>query len=92
MLAMVSTAIHTVLIAKKNKAGEDFKFTGNQFCDIYTYHMALLERIRRTAPVKFHKMMADIYEEVQHFRHDAIGVYGTDTDLAFLDLEGMDDE
>ncbi|KAG1836594.1 hypothetical protein C8R48DRAFT_782918 [Suillus tomentosus] len=92
MLAMVSTAIHAVLIAKKNKAGEDFKFTGNQFCDIYTYHVALLERIRRTAPVKFHKMMADIYEEVQHFRRDAIGVYGTDTDLAFLDLEGMDDE
>ncbi|KAG2047070.1 hypothetical protein BDR06DRAFT_1014167 [Suillus hirtellus] len=92
MLAMVSTAIHAVLIAKKNKAGEDFKFTGNQFCDIYTYHVALLERIRRTAPVKFHKMMANIYEEVQHFRRDAIGVYGTDTSLAFLDLEGMDDE
>ncbi|KAG1894664.1 uncharacterized protein F5891DRAFT_1194967 [Suillus fuscotomentosus] len=92
MLAMVSTAIHAVLIAKKNKAGEDFKFTGNQFCDIYTYHVALLERIRRMAPVKFHKMMADIYEEVQHFCRDAIGVYGTDTDLAFLDLEGMDDE
>ncbi|KAG2090097.1 uncharacterized protein F5147DRAFT_780406 [Suillus discolor] len=92
MLAMVSTAIHAVLVAKKNKAGEDFKFTGNQFCDIYTYHVALLERIRRTAPVKFHKMMADIYEEVQHLRRDTIGVYDKDTDLAFLDLEGMDDE
>ncbi|KAG2104675.1 uncharacterized protein F5147DRAFT_654342 [Suillus discolor] len=81
MLAMVSTAIHAVLVAKKNKAGEDFKFT-----------VALLERIRRTAPVKFHKMMADIYEEVQHLRRDTIGVYDKDTDLAFLDLEGMDDE
>ncbi|KAG2110327.1 uncharacterized protein F5147DRAFT_772579 [Suillus discolor] len=92
MLAMVSTAIHAVLVAKKNKAGEDFKFTGNQFCDIYTYHVALLERIRKTAPVKFHKMMADIYEEVQHLHRDTIGVYDKDTNLAFLDLEGMDDE
>ncbi|KAG2369567.1 hypothetical protein BDR07DRAFT_1371137 [Suillus spraguei] len=45
MVAIVSTAIHATLIAKKNKAGDDFKFTGNQFCDIYTYHVALLEKI-----------------------------------------------
>ncbi|KAG1729301.1 hypothetical protein EDD22DRAFT_960929 [Suillus occidentalis] len=92
MVAIVSTAIHATLIAKKNKAGDDFKFTGNQFCDIYTYHVALLEKIRKTAPVKFHKMMADIYEEVQGFRRDTIGVYDKDTDLALLDLDGMDDE
>ncbi|KAG2365214.1 hypothetical protein BDR07DRAFT_1481596 [Suillus spraguei] len=92
MVAIVSIAIHATLIAKKNKAGDDFKFTGNQFCDIYTYHVALLEKIRRTAPVKFHKMMADIYEEVQCFHCDTIGVYDKDTDLALLDLDGMDDE
>ncbi|KAG2029301.1 hypothetical protein BDR03DRAFT_1018585 [Suillus americanus] len=92
MVAIVSTAIHATLIAKKNKAGDDFKFTGNQFCDIYTYHVALLEKIQRTAPVKFHKMMADIYKEVQGFRRDTIGVYDKDTDLALLDLDGMDDE
>ncbi|KAG2040755.1 hypothetical protein BDR03DRAFT_1007929 [Suillus americanus] len=92
MVAIVSTAIHATLIAKKNKAGDDFKFTGNQFCDIYTYHVALLEKIRRTAPIKFHKMMADIYEEVQGFCRDTIGVYDKDTDLALLDLDGMDDE
>ncbi|KAG1727906.1 hypothetical protein EDD22DRAFT_853351, partial [Suillus occidentalis] len=84
MVAIVSTA--------KNKAGDDFKFTGNQFCDIYTYHVALLEKIRKTAPVKFHKMMADIYEEVQGFRRDTIGVYDKDTDLVLLDLNGMDDK
>ncbi|KAG2352895.1 hypothetical protein BDR07DRAFT_1383768 [Suillus spraguei] len=78
MVAIVSTAIHATLIAKKNKAGDNFKFTGNQFCDIYTYH--------------FHKMMADIYEEVQGFCRDTIGVYDKDTDLALLDLDGMDDE
>ncbi|KAG2353093.1 hypothetical protein BDR07DRAFT_1496969 [Suillus spraguei] len=92
MVAIVSTAIHATLIAKKNKAGDDFKFTGNQFCDIYTYHVALLEKIQRTAPIKFHKMMADIYEEVQGFCRDTIGVYDKDTDLALLDLDGMDDE
>ncbi|KAG2359347.1 hypothetical protein BDR07DRAFT_1378767 [Suillus spraguei] len=85
MVAIVSTAIHATLIAKKNKAG-------NQFCDIYTYHVALLEKIRRTTPVKFHKMMADIYEEVQGFCRDTIGVYDKDTDLALLDLDGMDNE
>ncbi|KAG2367013.1 hypothetical protein BDR07DRAFT_1479560 [Suillus spraguei] len=55
MVAIVSTAIHATLIAKKNKAGDDFKFTGNQFCDIYTYHVALLEKIRRTLPSSFIK-------------------------------------
>ncbi|KAG1869336.1 hypothetical protein DFJ58DRAFT_837648 [Suillus subalutaceus] len=92
MLAIVSTAIHTTLIAKKNKVGNDFKFTGNQFCDIYTYHVALLEKIQWMAPVKFHKMMSDIYEEVQHFCRDTIGAYDKDTDLMLLDLDGMDDE
>ncbi|KAG2061355.1 hypothetical protein BDR06DRAFT_1001673 [Suillus hirtellus] len=92
MVAIVSTAIHATLIAKKNKAGDNFKFTGNQFCDIYTYHVVLLEKIRKTAPVKFHKMMADIYKEVQGFCCDTIGVYDKDTDLALLDLDGMDNK
>ncbi|KAG2070549.1 hypothetical protein BDR04DRAFT_1118266 [Suillus decipiens] len=80
MLSMVSTTIHTTLIAKKNKAGEDFKFT------------ALLEKIQRTALLKFHKMMADIYEEVQHFHHDTVGAYDQDTNLALLDLNSMDNK
>ncbi|KAG2350137.1 hypothetical protein BDR05DRAFT_993565 [Suillus weaverae] len=92
MLAIVSTAIHAALIAKKNKVGNDFKFTSNQFCDIYTYHMALLEKIQTLAPIKFHKLMADIYEEVQHFHHNATGAYDQDVDLALLDLDGMNDE
>ena len=57
--------IHAVLLAKKNKSGDDFKFTGNQFCDIYNFHVSLLGKIKQTAAAKFHKMMADIYEEIQ---------------------------
>ncbi|KAG2120262.1 hypothetical protein DEU56DRAFT_918405 [Suillus clintonianus] len=92
MLAMVCTAIRAILLAKKNKSSDDFKFTGNQFFDIYNHHVVLLERILTTAPVKFHKMMADIYEEVHRFRHSITGVYDQDDGLAFLDLEGMEDE
>ncbi|KAG1721768.1 uncharacterized protein EDB91DRAFT_1274893 [Suillus paluster] len=93
MMAMVCTAIRAILLAKKNRSSDDFKFTGNQFFDIYTHHVSLLERIQTTAPVKFHKMMADIYEEVNRFRHSITGVYDQDDQsLSFLDLEGMKDE
>ncbi|KAG1731116.1 uncharacterized protein EDB91DRAFT_1306873 [Suillus paluster] len=93
MMAMVCTAIRAILLAKKNRSSDDFKFTGNQFFDIYTHHVSLLERIQTTAPVKFHKMMADIYEEVNRFRHSITGVYDQDDQsLSFLDLEGMEDE
>ncbi|KAG2339976.1 hypothetical protein BDR05DRAFT_950762 [Suillus weaverae] len=92
MLAIVCTAICAALLAKKNKSGEEFKFTGNQFCDNYNYHVSVLERLRETAPIKFHKMMSDIYEEVQSLRLDTPGGYAQDVSLTFLDIDGMDDE
>lgn len=92
MLAIVCTAIYAALLAKKTKSGDEFKFTGNQFCDNYNYHVSVLERLRETAPNKFHKMMSDIYEEVQCLRLDTSGGYAQDVSLTFLDIDGMDDE
>ncbi|KAG1837616.1 hypothetical protein F4604DRAFT_1692156 [Suillus subluteus] len=47
---------------------------------------------KRKAPIKFHKMMSDIYEEVNRFRHSISGAYNQDDSLSFLDLDSMDDE
>ncbi|KAG1855223.1 hypothetical protein F4604DRAFT_1932275 [Suillus subluteus] len=92
MLAIVCTAIRATLLAKRNKSSDDFKFTGNQFLDIYNHHMSLLGSIQKKAPIKFHKMMSDIYEEVNRFRHSISGAYNQDDSLSFLDLDSMDDE
>ncbi|KAG1794382.1 uncharacterized protein HD556DRAFT_1475272 [Suillus plorans] len=92
MLSIVCTAIYAALLGKKSKSNDDFKFTGNQFCDNYSYHVSVLEQIRATAPNKFHKMMSDIYEEVQCLRLDTSGTYSQDVSLTFLDIDGMDDE
>ncbi|KAG1857521.1 hypothetical protein F4604DRAFT_1931477 [Suillus subluteus] len=92
MLAIVCTAIRATLLTKRNKSSDDFKFTGNQFLDIYNHHMSLLGSIQKKAPIKFHKMMSDIYEEVNRFRHSISGAYNQDDSLSFLDLDSMDDE
>ncbi|KAG1835775.1 hypothetical protein F4604DRAFT_1942143 [Suillus subluteus] len=84
--------IRATLLAKRNKSSDDFKFTGNQFLDIYNHHMSLLGSIQKKAPIKFHKMMSDIYEEVNRFRHSISGAYNQDDSLSFLDLDSMDDE
>ncbi|KAG1838695.1 hypothetical protein F4604DRAFT_1941188 [Suillus subluteus] len=92
MLSIVCTAICTTLLAKQNKSTDDFKFTSNQFLDIYNHHVSLLRSIQKKAPIKFHKMMADIYEEVHRFCHSITGDYDQGDDLSFLDLDGMEDE
>ncbi|KAG2359227.1 hypothetical protein BDR07DRAFT_1488512 [Suillus spraguei] len=92
MLAIVCTAICATLLAKRNKSSDDFKFTGNQFLDIYNHHVSLLGSIKKKVPIKFHKMMSDIYEEVNRFCHSISGAYDQDDSLSFLDLDGMDDE
>ncbi|KAG1830884.1 hypothetical protein EV424DRAFT_1534813 [Suillus variegatus] len=92
MLAIVCTAICATLLAKQNKSSNDFKFTGNQFLDIYNHHVSLLGSIRNKAPIKFHKMMSDIYEEILRFRYSVTGAYDQDDSLSFLDLDGMEDE
>ncbi|KAG1849695.1 hypothetical protein DFJ58DRAFT_842622 [Suillus subalutaceus] len=92
MLAIVCTAIRAILLAKKNGSSDDFKFTGNQFLDIYNHHVLLLGSIQKKAPVKFHKMMSDIYDDVHCFRHSNTGGYDQDDSLSFLDLDGMEDE
>ncbi|KAG2360824.1 hypothetical protein BDR07DRAFT_1511214 [Suillus spraguei] len=92
MLAIVCTAIRATLLAKWNKSSDDFKFMGNQFLDIYNHHVSLLGSIQKKAPIKFHKMMSDIYEEVNRFRHSISGAYDQNVSLSFLDLDGMDNE
>ncbi|KAG1862470.1 hypothetical protein C8R48DRAFT_673268 [Suillus tomentosus] len=77
---------------KKSKSNDDFKFTGNQFCDNHSYHVSVLEQIQVMAPNKFHKMMSDIYKEVQCLHLDNPGPYAQDVSLTFLDINGMDDE
>ncbi|KAG1736189.1 hypothetical protein EDB19DRAFT_1910328 [Suillus lakei] len=83
----IKDVIRTILLAKKNGSSDNFKFTGNQFLDIYNHHVLLLGSIQKKAPVKYHKMMSDIYNKVHN-----TGGYDQDDSLSFLDLDGMEDE
>ncbi|KAG2114918.1 hypothetical protein BD769DRAFT_1673373 [Suillus cothurnatus] len=94
LLALVATVVYAALFWKTLGSPGKFNFTGNQFSEMYVFHVKFLEDLKRDAPGKFHCMMADIYEAVQtlkwkgndHFvneHQDALGL---------LDLDGMADD
>ncbi|KAG1831488.1 hypothetical protein EV424DRAFT_1342864 [Suillus variegatus] len=61
-LALVATAVYSALLWKSLGSPGKFNFSGNQFSEVYSYHIKSLEQLKHNAPRKFHYMMADIYE------------------------------
>ncbi|KAG2738025.1 hypothetical protein P692DRAFT_201798680 [Suillus brevipes Sb2] len=92
-LALVATAVYSALLWKSLGSPGKFNFSGNQFSEVYSYHVKSLERLKHDAPGKFHYMMADIYEAAHKLKHN--GATGDHIELnAFelLDLEGMEED
>ncbi|KAG1770182.1 hypothetical protein EDD22DRAFT_843216 [Suillus occidentalis] len=94
MVALTSTSVYAALLWKANGSPSKFNFTGNLFSEVYFFHVKLLEKMREAAPGKFHKMMADIFGAIQKLcaNGNAAIVGSHDSAMAFLDLDGMDDE
>ncbi|KAG1870498.1 hypothetical protein C8R48DRAFT_698834 [Suillus tomentosus] len=65
LLALVATAVYSALLWKSLGSPGKFNFSGNQFSEVYSYHVKSLEQLKHDAPGKFHYMMADIYEAAQ---------------------------
>ncbi|KAG2089934.1 hypothetical protein BD769DRAFT_1395909 [Suillus cothurnatus] len=84
---------NAALFWKAQGSPPKFNFTGNQFSEVYIFHVQFLEDLKKNAPQKFHKLMADIFAAIEALTHTTINT-GTDSKtnaLAFLDLDGMDE-
>ncbi|KAG1875875.1 hypothetical protein C8R48DRAFT_768729 [Suillus tomentosus] len=94
MVALTSTSVYAALFWKANGSPSKFNFTGNLFSEVYFFHVKFLEDMKVTAPRKFHKMMADIFEAIQKLctNSNATLVGSHESAMAFLDINGMDDE
>ncbi|KAG1902407.1 uncharacterized protein F5891DRAFT_1186518 [Suillus fuscotomentosus] len=93
MVALTSTLVYAALLWKSNKSPSKFNFTGNQFSEVYTFHVNFLNKMEENAPSKFHKLMADIFLAVQKLcSNGAAAIVSHKDAMAFLDLDGMDDD
>ncbi|KAG2110124.1 hypothetical protein DEU56DRAFT_762343, partial [Suillus clintonianus] len=92
MVALTSTSVYAALFWKAQGAPTKFNFTGNQFSEVYFFHVQFLEDLKANTPKKFHKLMADIFAAIQDLMHTKKAAAEMKTDaLAFLDLDGMDE-
>ncbi|KAG2343920.1 hypothetical protein BDR05DRAFT_962568 [Suillus weaverae] len=93
MVALTATSVYAALFWKAHGSPPKFNFTGNQFSDVYFFHIKFLENLEAKSPEKFHKLMADLFAAI----HDLALVNNPATDaeanaFAFLDLDGMDED
>ncbi|KAG1734797.1 hypothetical protein EDB19DRAFT_1910925 [Suillus lakei] len=92
MVALTSTSVYAALFWKAQGSPPKFNFTGNQFSEVYIFHMQFLEDMKMNAPHKFHKLMADIFAAIQDLMHTKkVAADSKVNALAFLDLNGMDE-
>ncbi|KAG2351162.1 hypothetical protein BDR07DRAFT_1467829 [Suillus spraguei] len=93
-LALVATAVvYSALLWKSLDSPGKFNFSGNQFSEVYSYHIKSLEQLKHNAPGKFHYMMADIYEAAHKLkRNGATGDHIELNAFELLDLEGMEED
>ncbi|KAG2063113.1 hypothetical protein BDR04DRAFT_1123487 [Suillus decipiens] len=92
-LVLVAMAVYSTLLWKSLSSPGKFNFSGNQFSEVYSYHVKSLEQLKQDAPGKFHFMMADIYEAAHKLKW--IAATGDHIELnAFelLDLDGMEED
>ncbi|KAG1884422.1 hypothetical protein F4604DRAFT_1677049 [Suillus subluteus] len=98
MVALTATSVYAALFWKAHGAPAKFNFTGNQFSEVYFFHAKFLKDLSAKSPEKFHKLMADIFAAIQYsFARDLMQYNSSATDaeadaLAFLDLDGMDED
>ncbi|KAG1871528.1 hypothetical protein F4604DRAFT_1926263 [Suillus subluteus] len=64
IVALTSTSVYAALLWKSSKTSSKFNFTGNQFSEVYTFHVNFLNKMEEHVPTKFHKLMADIFEAI----------------------------
>ncbi|KAG1718908.1 hypothetical protein EDB19DRAFT_1837349 [Suillus lakei] len=92
MVALTSTLVYAALFWKSQGSPSKFNFTGNQFSEVYVFHVQFHEDLKANTPQKFHKLMADIFATIQDLMHTKKAVADLTTNaLTFLDLNGMEE-
>ncbi|KAG2085838.1 hypothetical protein BD769DRAFT_1681486 [Suillus cothurnatus] len=66
MVALTSTSVYAALFWKAQGSPPKFNFTGNQFSEVYIFHVQFLEDLKKNAPQKFHKLMVDIFATIEY--------------------------
>ncbi|KAG1842029.1 hypothetical protein DFJ58DRAFT_807143 [Suillus subalutaceus] len=93
MIALTATSVYAALFWKAHGAPAKFNFTGNQFSEVYFFHVKFLKDLSAKSPEKFHKLMADIFAAIQDLMQYKNAATDAEADaLAFLDLDGMDED
>ncbi|KAG2029602.1 hypothetical protein BDR03DRAFT_987647 [Suillus americanus] len=93
-LALVATAVvYSTLLWKSLGSPGKFNFSGNQFSEVYSYHIKSLKQLKHNAPGKFHYMMANIYEAAHKLKcNGTTGDHIEVNAFKLLDLEGMEED
>jgi hypothetical protein len=58
--------VYAALFWKAQGSPPKFNFTGNQFSEVYIFHVQFLEDLKKNAPQKFHKLMVDIFAAIEY--------------------------
>ncbi|KAG1850447.1 hypothetical protein F4604DRAFT_1808523 [Suillus subluteus] len=66
MVTLTSTSVYAALFWKAQGSPPKFNFTGNQFSEVYVFHVQFLEDLKKNAPQKFHKLMADVFAAIEY--------------------------
>ncbi|KAG0706654.1 hypothetical protein DFH29DRAFT_872182 [Suillus ampliporus] len=90
-VALTATSVYAALFWKSHGSPPKFNFTGNQFSEVYFFHVKFLENVKAKSPEKFHKLMADLFATI-HDQNNNPATDMQDDALAFLDLDGMDED
>ncbi|KAG2354998.1 hypothetical protein BDR07DRAFT_1427618 [Suillus spraguei] len=85
--------VYSALLWKSLGSPGKCNFSGNQFSEVYSYHVKSLEQLKQDAPGKLHFMMADIYEAAHKLKRiAATGDHIKLNAFELLDLDGMDED
>lgn len=66
--------MYAALFWKAQGSPPKFNFTGNQFSEVYVFHVQFLEGMKTNAPHKFHKLMADIFAAIQYVQFLSLAI------------------
>ncbi|KAG1719362.1 hypothetical protein EDB19DRAFT_1836819 [Suillus lakei] len=92
MVTLTSTSVYAALFWKSQGSLSKFNFMGNQFSEVYVFHVQFLKDLKANTPQKFHKLMADIFAAIQDLMHTKKAVANLKTNaLTFLNLDGMEE-
>ncbi|KAG2045739.1 hypothetical protein BDR06DRAFT_1000804 [Suillus hirtellus] len=89
MVALTATSVYAALFWKAHCAPAKFNFTGNQFSEVYFFHVKFLKDLSAKSPQADGRYLR-CNTDLMQYNNSATNAEAEA--LAFLDLDGMDDD